>query len=525
MAEMINKKAEASFLTFVIENISEGLCACHNTNEFPYVKFTVWNKRMTELTGYTIDEINLSGWYQTVYPDPDIQEKAIKRMEEMRHGNDLRGEEWEITRSDGNKKWLSISTSIVKDENNTVNVMAVMIDITERKQAEKEKERLEAQLCQVHKMEAIGTMAGGIAHDFNNILSIIMSNADMALLDIPKDNPAMERIESILDSSYRAKDLVSQILSFTRQTNQKAKPINIIQATEESLKLLRSIIPTSVEIRKKFKLGEGVIVADPTQFNQLMINLCTNAVQAMHNNGVLEVSLTEVNFTDQDLRNQLGKKSGEYIRLTLTDTGEGIDPAIIDRIFDPFYTTREVGQGTGVGLSLVHGIVASYSGFIKVDSELGKGSAFHVFFPKAVEIPIDDEIEDSRTLPTGNERILFVDDEKLLAKMSGVMLERLGYIVTILTRSNEALKTFKSQPDGFDLIITDMAMPDLTGKDLATELLKIRPDIPIILCTGYSSMITKESAKEIGIREFCMKPIGWKQLATTVRKVLDENVS
>ena len=525
IAKMINKNAESSFLTFVIENISEGLCVCHNTDDFPYVRFTVWNKRMTELTGYTIDEINHSGWYQTVYPDPDIQEKAIKRMEEMRHGNDLRGEEWEITRSDGKKKWLSISTSIVKDEKNTVHVMAVMIDITDRKKAEKEKERLEAQLCQVHKMEAIGTMAGGIAHDFNNILAIIMGNADMALLNIPKDNPAMECIETILDSSYRARDLVSQILTFTRQANHKAKPINIIQATEESLKLLRSTIPTSVEIRKKFELDEGCIIADPTQFHQLMINLCTNAVQAMHNKGVLELSLTEVNLTDQDLSNQLGKKPGEYIRLSLTDTGEGIDPAIIDRIFDPFYTTREVGQGTGVGLSIVHGIVESYSGFITVKSELGKGSAFHVFFPKAEEMPIDDDIEESRTLPTGNERILFVDDEKLIAKMFGTMIERLGYKVTTMTRSPEALKTFKSQPDDFDLIITDMAMPDLTGKDLATELLKIRPDIPIILCTGYSSIISKESAKEMGIREFCMKPIDWKQLATTVRKVLDENVS
>ncbi len=518
---MINKNAESSFLTFVIENISEGLCVCHNTDDFPYVRFTLWNKRMTELTGYTIEDINLSGWYQTVYPDPDIQEKAIKRMEKMRHGNGLRDEEWEITRSDGNKKWLSISSSIVKDENNTVHVMAVMIDITDRKQAEKEKAEIEKQLRQAYKMEAIGTMAGGIAHDFNNMLAIIIGNADMAMDDVPKENFARDYIDQVLKASYRAKDLVKQILTFTRQAEKKAKPINIIQAIEDSLKLLHSTIPTSVEIRKKFELDDGFIVADPTQFHQVMINLCTNATQAMHDKGVLVVSLTVVNLTDEDLVNQLGKEPGSYIRLSVSDTGEGIDPATIDRIFDPFFTTREVGQGTGVGLSVVHGIVESHDGFITVESEPGKGSTFHVFFHKSEDLPIE-ERGVGGALPTGNERILFVDDEKALAEIGSKMLERLGYTVATFTSSTAALETFKSQQDGFDLIITDMAMPDLTGKELATELLKVRPDIPIILCTGYSSMISKENAEEIGIREFCMKPLDWRQLAKTVRKVLDE---
>jgi PAS domain S-box-containing protein len=603
---------------------------------------------MTELTGYTIEEINRSGWYQTVYPDPDIQEKAIKRMEKMRHGNDLRGEEWEITRSDGNKKWLSISTSIVKDENNTVHVMAVMIDITDRKQveeelisqqdfikealdaqkdtffifdpltgqalqwnkafenisgysneeisslkapesyyskedlekaskyiesilrggagtvelqlickdghrlpteysasiirdaeenpktvisigrdiserkkAEKEKAELERRLRQAHKMEAIGTMAGGIAHDFNNMLAIIIGNAEMALHDIPEDSFSRHNIDQVLDASLRAKDLVKQILAFSRQTDKTARPINIIQATEDSLKLLRSTIPTSVEISNKFELDERFIKVDPTQFHQLIINLCTNATQAMHDKGVLKIGLTEINLT-KDSANQLGKEPGSYIRLSVSDTGEGMDPATIDRIFDPFYTTREVGQGTGMGLSVVHGIVESHGGFITVESEPGKGSTFHVFFPVAEKMPIDDEIEESRTLPIGNERILFVDDEKALTVIGSKMLEQLGYTVTTFTSSTVALEIFKSQQDGFDLIITDMAMPDLTGKELAAELLKVRPDIPIILCTGYSSIISKENAEEFGIREFCMKPWNMKQLAKTVRKVLDE---
>ena len=447
---MINKNAESSFLTFVIENISEGLCVCHNTDDFPYVRFTVWNKRMTELTGYTIDEINLSGWYQTVYPDPDIQEKAIKRMEKMRHGNDLRGEEWEITRSDGNKKWLSISTSIVKDENNTVRVMAVMIDITDRKQAEKEKAEIEKQLRQAYKMEAIGTMAGGIAHDFNNMLAIIIGNAEMALHDIPEDGFSRHNIDQVLDASLRAKDLVKQILAFSRQTDKTARPINIIQATEDSLKLLRSTIPTSVEIRNKFELDERFIKVDPTQFHQVIINLCTNATQAMHDKGVLKIGLTEINLT-KDSANQLGKEPGSYIRLSVSDTGEGMDPATIDRIFDPFFTTREVGQGTGMGLSVVHGIVESHGGFITVESEPGKGSTFHVFFHKSEDIPIEDRGVGG-ALPTGNERILFVDDEKAIAEIGSKMLGRLGYTVATFTSSTAALETFKSQQDGFDLI-------------------------------------------------------------------------
>ena len=284
---------------------------------------------------------------------------------------------------------------------------------------------------------------------------------------------------------------------------------------------MRSTIPTSVEISNKFELDERFIKVDPTQFHQLIINLCTNATQAMHDKGVLKIGLTEINLT-KDSANQLGKEPGSYIRLSVSDTGEGMDPATIDRIFDPFYTTREVGQGTGMGLSVVHGIVESHGGFITVESEPGKGSTFHVFFPVAEKMPIDDEIEESRTLPTGNERILFVDDEKALTVIGSKMLEQLGYTVTTFTSSTVALEIFKSQQDGFDLIITDMAMPDLTGKELAAELLKVRPDIPIILCTGYSSIISKENAEEFGIREFCMKPWDMKQLAKTVRKVLDE---
>jgi signal transduction histidine kinase len=304
------------------------------------------------------------------------------------------------------------SASIIRDaEENPKTVISIGRDISERKKAEKEKAELGKQLRQVYKMEAIGTMAGGIAHDFNNLLAIIIGNAEMAMDDVPEDSFSRDYIDQVLKASHGAKDLVKQILAFTRQTEKKAKPINIIQASEDSLKLLRSTIPTSVEIRKKFELDDGFIVADPTQFHQVMINLCTNATQAMHDKGVLVVSLIEVNLTDEDLVNQLDKEPGSYIRLSVSDTGEGIDPATIDRIFDPFFTTREVGHGTGMGLSVVHGIVESHDGFITVESEPGKGSTFHVFFHKSEDLPIE-ERGVGGALPTGNERILFVDDVK-----------------------------------------------------------------------------------------------------------------
>ncbi len=390
----------------------------------------------------------------------------------------------------------------------------------DRKEAELEKERVELQLRQTYKMEAIGTMAGGIAHDFNNLLSVIIGNAEFALDDIPGDSIARHDIGLVIKASFKARDLVRQILTFTRQTEKNAKPVNVIEASEDSIKLIRSATPTSIEIRKTFELDDCAIIIDPTQFHQVMLNLCTNAIQAMHNKGVLELCLEEVNLTDEDLPNQPGKKSGMYICLSVSDTGVGVSAATIDRMFDPFFTTRGVGEGTGMGLAVVHGIVDNHGGFIKVESETNKGSTFHVYFPKAKKRPFG-EADAEKNLPTGNERVLFVDDEIAVAEIGGKMLERFGYAVTIQTSSTAALEMFRSKPDDFDLIVTDMTMPDLTGKELSEEILKIRPDIPIILCTGYNAAISKESAAEIGVREFCEKPLDKTQLAKVVRRALD----
>lgn len=460
-------------------------------------------------------EHSVEKWTSLVHPDDRLMMQDYFTNEVVAKCKDF-DKEYRIIRNDNQaERWVhGLGKLEFNAQGQPVKMLGTIQDITDRK-------KLEGQLRNAQKMEAIGTMAGGIAHDFNNLLAIIFGNADLARLTIPAGHPARNNIDKLFNAAVSAKNLVQQILSFTRQTDKTTKPINIIQAIEDSLALLHSIIPSSVTIHKKFELNEGFILADTTQFHQLMINLCTNAAQAMQEKGVLGVCLTEINITSNELPSWSEKKPGKYIRLSVSDTGQGMDHTIINQIFDPFFTTKEVGKGTGMGLSVIHGIMQSYGGFVTVESEPGKGSTFHLFFHKLEEIPVErKEIDD--LLPTGNERILFVDDEIFIVETGCNILRSIGYSVRPVTSSSEALKIFSSQPNDFDLIITDMAMPVLTGKDLAIELLKIRPDIPIILCTGYSSMISKENAKEIGIREFCMKPLSMEQLAKTVRKVLDE---
>jgi signal transduction histidine kinase/ActR/RegA family two-component response regulator len=399
----------------------------------------------------------------------------------------------------------------------------LQLEITERKHAEKKKEKLEAQLRQAYKMEAIGTMAGGIAHDFNNILAIILGNADMAKDDIPESNPARYYIDQVLEASSRAKDLVKQILTFSRQSEQKLLPIKPCSVINESLKLFRSTTPTTVNIVQNICKDCCMIMADTTQLRQLLMNLFSNAVHAMDEKGTLEVTAAMVDLGVDDIAHQPGLNPGQHLKIKVRDTGTGMDKETQDRIFDPFYTTKEVDEGTGMGLSIVLGIVKSHKGFVQVDSEPGEGSIFTIYFP-AVEDGQSQKIEEvTEVYPRGNERILFVDDEEMLAELGGRMLERLGYEVTVKSSSKDASETFKLNPETFDLVITDQSMPNMSGIELSAELLNVRPDIPIILCTGFSKKTSGEKAKEIGIKEFCVKPLDRKELAHVVRKVLDEN--
>ena len=398
----------------------------------------------------------------------------------------------------------------------------VSMDITDLKLAEEEKKKLEAQLQQAHKVESIGTLAGGIAHDFNNILSPIILHTEMVLENISKEGPLRFSLKEILRASLRAKDLVKQILTFSRQAEQERIPLIINPVIKEAIRLLRSSLPSTIEIRQKIEAEDIVILADPTQIHQILMNLCTNAANAMRESGgVLEVGLVDVDLHSDDTNHFVDSEPGQYIKLTVSDTGHGIEPAIMNKIFNPYFTTQEKGKGTGLGLSVVHGIVNTHGGHISTYSELGNGTRFDVYLPLFDSADIKAETVSPEKLAAGDEHILLVDDEKGIVDVVQQMLVHLGYQVTVRTSSIEALEVFRASMDKFDLVITDQTMPNMTGKELAKELMSIRPNIPIILCTGFSEQIGERRAKEMGISAFIMKPIVMKEMANTIRHLMD----
>ncbi|HUH67387.1 MAG TPA: ATP-binding protein, partial [Syntrophales bacterium] len=363
--------------------------------------------------------------------------------------------------------------------------------------------------------------AGGIAHDFNNILSAILGYTEMAITQTKGGDPCRHYLDQVYNAGERARDLVKQILAFSRRHEQEKKPVLVGSIIKEGIKLLRSSLPTTIKISQEIKDKSIMILADPTQIHQVLMNLCTNAAHAMREKGgILDIRLVRQEIASLEASRALGLSEGSYAKLIVSDTGYGIDASIMDRIFDPFFTTKGPGEGTGLGLSVVHGIVSDCGGAIDMSSEPGKGTTVTVYFPLIhAEEPMQE-----RTLGVsagGSERILFIDDEAILVELGSAILESLGYQVTPRTSSIEALEAFRANPHGFDLVITDMTMPNMRGDDLAKELLKIRPDIPIILCTGFSEMISEEKARNLGIRQFIMKPISKEGLSRTVRGILD----
>ncbi len=397
------------------------------------------------------------------------------------------------------------------------------LEIEERMRMEEEQKDLQAQLRQAQKMEAIGTLAGGIAHDFNNILTAILGFAELAKDELDENNPARRDMDQILLSGARAKDLVKQILAFSRQVDQERLPMQLYLIVKEIVKLLRASLPSTIEIRQDIATQCGSILADPVQIRQLIMNLCTNAAHAMDmDGGILGIDLCGIEFCEDDLAPFPDLEPGKYVKFSVTDTGTGMDLETKERIFDPFFTTKSVNQGTGLGLSVVHGIVEAHDGRIYVESELGKGTSVHIFFPVAEEnIALRSEDEPEGAIG-GSERIIFVDDENAIVSLADKILSRLGYDVKCFANGIDVLDAFKAAPDDFDLVVTDQTMPDMTGIELAGGLLTLRPDIPIILCSGYSEKINEDRAMEIGIRRFVMKPVMGRELAKIIRKVLDD---
>ena len=442
---------------------------------------------------------------------------ALKNIDEARSGKTSFYED--IFDLVSGKRWVQVNYTPVFDaDGRVVSLVMLSYDITERKRTEEERAKLQNQLNQAQKMEAIGLLAGGIAHDFNNILAAIIGYTEMARDEaLPVENA---NINQVLVSANRAKDLVRQILSFSRQSPENCYPVKMQSLVREVVKMLRASIPSTIRITESIDPSCGAILADPTQISQITMNLCSNAFHAMEKTGgVLSVALTPVSIARQELPDARDLASGEYIELAVSDTGAGIKPEIADRIFDPYFTTKKVGEGTGLGLSITQGIVNNYGGDIKVESAIGQGTTFRVYFPR-----IQGEVQEpdlSQDVPCGKGRILFVDDEPVLAQMGKTMLERLGYTVTSCTSSSDALAAFIAAPNQFDLVITDQTMPAMTGIVLARRLLDIRPALPIILCTGFSTQVNEQGAKAIGIREFAIKPLSKTMISQLVKKVLD----
>ena len=473
---------------------------------------------------------------------------------------DCRPTNWNISKVErqllagGGKKVpvLFSATPLADPEGNLLGIVCIITDITARKKTEvalrlahdlleqrvaertrelaetntaltreiEERKRAETELRQAQKMRAIGTLAGGIAHDFNNILTAILGYAQLALARTTSDTITRSYLDEVFVAGQRARELVRQILTFSRQSEQEKKPCEIQLIVKEALKLLRASLPANIEIIQNIPAVSGTVLADPTQIHQVVMNLCTNAYHAMQEKGgTLTVSLSE---TAAENISPALPLSGDYLQLVVSDTGTGMDTAILERLFEPYFTTKEAGKGTGLGLAVTHGIVESHAGHIQVTSTTGLGSTFRVYLPLHKKIAATAiASEEKKTVEGGNERILVVDDEKEIVQLLELVLPSYGYRVTGWSDSTAAYEWFCTNPHEVDLVITDMSMPHMTGKELAEKMLALRPELPVILCTGFSETIDENSAKQLGIRSFLLKPFQEKEIACRIREVLD----
>ncbi len=517
------KKAE----TALLENEEKFRNLLESTSTVPWERdlesseFTYIGHQIEQILGYSATSWKgMDDWIERLHPEDredTVQFGEIETRKGRNHDFIYRA-----IHEDGSYRWIRDVVSVVMDSGAPQKLIGFMQDITHQIEMEHEQEEMASKLQQAQKMEAIGTLAGGIAHDFNNILSVILGYTEMAREDSESGSVIANNLNMVLDAGDRARNLVKQILAFSRQEQTQFvlfQPAHIVQ---ETIKMLRPTLPSTININQDIEIFSSSIFAEPSQFNQILVNLCTNAFHAMEETGgELDICLKETYLEGGNSILEQNLNPGPYVQLSIHDSGHGIPQEIKAKIFDPYFTTKEPGKGTGMGLSIIHGIVKSFGGFISVVSEKDKGSIFHVFIPVSKKEQLS-ENDAADCVLTGKENILFVDDEQILAEMDKRMLERLGYNVTIKSSSLEALTTFHKHHDQFDLVITDQTMPGMTGADLARRMIQIRPDIPIILCTGFSSIISEEGAKSIGIKGFAHKPLTKEDLSKLIRKVLNE---
>jgi len=504
--EKFSKAFQESPVWVVLSNLDDG-------------RYLEVNETFLATTGFKREEvIDRTSLAVGTWVDPRQRQRVV---EEIKARGSLRNMEVERRTKSGRILTMLFSGEIISFGGMEL-LLSVSLDISDRKKEEEARANLERQLRQSQKMEAIGTLAGGIAHDFNNILAAIMGYTELSLSQMPKRHPSRQNLDQVLKAGERARKLVQQILSFSRRSEHDQRPVELEPIIEEALKLLRATIPTTIEIKKDLEPGLGKVMADPTQIHQMVMNLATNAAQAMERKGgVMEVGLKGVELDATSVGRHPDLALGEYLLLTVSDTGTGMDAQTMERIFEPFFTTKPTGAGTGMGLSVVHGIVKSCGGAVSVYSEPGQGAAFKVYLPLMGQGQEAAVRLGREPIPRGRESILYVDDEESLVDMGRQMLEFLGYQVVATTSSLEAWELFESDPRRFDLIITDQTMPQMTGLELSKGVLGLRPEIPIILSTGFSALVSAESAQEMGIRRMLFKPFNIREAAKAIREVLE----
>jgi len=479
------------------------------------------NQTVYQLFGYTPEEIARGFNVLGAFIPEDRERVALDIMLNIQ-GQGLGRREYTAVRKDGTRFPASVHANRILSGQTATGVRGILIDLTKTKRAEEEKKKLEIQLQQAQKMEAIGALAGGIAHDFNNILSAIIGYTELARLNASASTIENE-LHQVLIAANRAKDLVKQILAFSRQTDEERMPVSVGMVVKEAIKFLRATIPTTIEIKSRIDKNSGAVLANSVELHQIIMNLCTNAVHAIGDRGgVLEVEVRNAEIEHAHINNFVELEMGSYVLVSVKDTGYGMTPDVIKRIFDPYFTTKEKGVGTGLGLAVVHGIVKKSGGAIQVESAPGKWTVFYIYLPR-INMTLPIKAAQPKPIEGGPERILFVDDEKMLVDIGEQALQRLGYHVVSRTSSIEALELFKAKPDYFDLVITDQTMPGMTGDALARELLRIRPNLPVIICTGYSQTIDHERAKKLGIKALVEKPMLIDEIAAAVRKVLNKD--
>ncbi len=482
--------------------------------------YTYANRRALEMFGYATEELR-SGVHMRDVVTPRDYARVTENARRIMEGEVRRGDEYTVTRKDGIEFPVFIRAARIEQDGKIIGLRGIVVDLTDSRKAEAEKLRLEEQVRQTQKMEAMGTLAGGIAHDFNNILAAMLGNAELALDDVPAGAASRHSLEQVVKAGLRGRDLVRQILAFSRKSDGNYTALSLGQLIRDTFAILRPSLPGNITAHLDLDVENDTILADSSQMQQVLLNLCTNAAYAMQEKGGrLEISLRTITLGPDNVPAETNVSPGSYLAMTVRDTGCGMDDAVKVRIFEPFFTTKPPQQGSGLGLSVVYGIVKGHKGGITVLSEPGKGSLFRVLLPQAEAMrPVGQEA--GKILPRGNESILLIDDDKVLVEAERATLERLGYSVAARTDPAEALREFADHPDQYDMVITDQTMPEMTGIVLAERLLKVRPDIPIVLCTGYSEMVSAESAREAGISAFAMKPMVKQELAETIRRALD----